>query len=1189
MKPLCLVLFPLAILAAEPKPALNPFWPGLDSPRLATPDWVGTPGVDAAVILAVDDMRINTVPKYETFLRPLIDRLKKSRGRAPISIMTCTVDPTDPQLQTWLKEGLNFDVHTTKHPCPLLGEAGFDAARQTVFECLDLLHMIPGNQPVAFRMPCCDSLSSPSPRFYAEIFPQASQGEKHLFIDSSVMNLITPEDKELPAEIVKDAEGRDRFAKYLPGRRGGKEWKQKSLAGFGTFIENHPYPYAINDACWEFPCVVPSDWESYNVQDKVNPRLLEDWKAALDACVLKKGAFTLIFHPHGWSSSEQLVSLVDYAESKYGKRVAFMNFAEAKAKLDHVSKDGHRAPGPKQQGVPLPDKAQGPGAWFVDLNGDGYDDLVVSNAREYGIYLYNPVEKKNVQWSLGWTNVLREGVAGDANSLPMIVRADGTNNGVWFKDGAMWVQNEDTNALPDKVRRIPYAELLKVPGPAPKSPQDSLAALHLKPGFTATLVANEPLVQDPVFVDWDTKGRMWVVEMGDYPFAPGETTKDGKVGQGKVSNLQAGRIKILEDTNGDGVYDKATLFLDGLTHPTSLAMWKNGVIVASIPDIFYAEDTDGDGKCDKREVWFTGFTAGNPQHLVNGFAWGLDGWFYGANGDSGGDILCPKTGKKVALGANDFRFNPRTLEFEIEAGRSQYGKWRDDWGNWFGNNNSVMGWHYYLPLHYLARNPSLAVKSIREVMNADKQVYPVSPPVRRFNWADATNTLTSGCCPMPYRDELFGDDGRNVMFVCEPANNLVHREVLNYDNVAIVSHRHPADTASEFIASEDNWFRPTMARTGPDGAVYVADMYRMVLEHPEWIPAAITKGLDIRAGEDKGRIYRVAKAGDQRAKADFSDPVAALQSPNGWVRDAAMRLLVEKQDRSAVPALQKLALNSPMPKSQVQAISTLALLGALKTDVLVKALESEDVDVRVNAVRLADVCNWTGALEAKMTALAEDASPRVRYQLALTLGDLPKNLRAKLEVRLKPSADKEPLIAVALKTSVGGTLARQVEKAAALPVITNNNPDRQKVVKQYAAAATLKGDAQRGHLLYNTICSVCHKLKGEGNEIGPDLGTVAGKPLDQVIESILDPNRAVEQRYAVQTVTTKDNKEHVGLIIEENGNNITLRTGTGTELLLLKDIGKRVSTGRSLMPDGLENLLKPQDVADVIAWIRQPK
>ncbi|MDB6004713.1 MAG: putative rane-bound dehydrogenase, partial [Prosthecobacter sp.] len=572
---------------------------------------------------------------------------------------------------------------------------------------------------------------------------------------------------------------------------------------------------------------------------------------------------------------------------------------------------------PALREYPLPDAAtlldaQGRdnGVRFVDLNGDGHEDIVLSNAREYGVFLLVPKEraKKNLQWDAGWSQVMREGKAGDANSLPLIVKADGSDNGVSFHDGAMWVASTQ--------QRVPFAELLKVPGPAPRSPQESLKALHVKPGFEAMLVAAEPLVQDPVFIDWDAKGRMWVVEMGDYPFAPGEKTKDGSIGQDKVSELQTGRVKILEDTNGDGVYDKSSLFLDGLKHPTGLAPWKNGVFIANIPDIFYAEDTDGDGKCDKRETWFTGFTAGNPQHLVNGFCWGLDGWFYGANGDSGGDITCVKTGKKVALGTNDFRFDPRTGEFALEGGRSQYGKWRDDFGNWFGNNNSTIGWHYWLPFRHLERHPEIVMKSVRADMNGEKRIYPVSPPVRRFNQGSAINTLTSGCSPMPFRDTTFGADGENVMFICEPANNLVHREVLNYDGASITSQRHPDDVGREFLASEDNWFRPSMARTGPDGALYVVDMYRLVLEHPEWIPAEIARGVDLRGGEDKGRIYRISKTGTPKTGTTMPDPIAAMASSNGWMRDTAQRLLIEKNDLAAIPELKKLLSAAPAVRLQ---------------------------------------------------------------------------------------------------------------------------------------------------------------------------------------------------------------------------------------------------------------------------------
>jgi putative membrane-bound dehydrogenase-like protein len=785
----------------------------------------------------------------------------------------------------------------------------------------------------------------------------------------------------------------------------------------------------------------------------------------------------------------------------------------------------------KLRGHPLPEMAGKPdsGARFVDLNGDGHEDIVVSNPREYGVFLFVPKEraKKNLQWDEGWSQVLREGKAGDANSLPLMVDANGRDQGVIFKDHAMWIEAAK--------KKIAFSELLKVPGPAPKSPQESLKALKLKAGYEAMLVAHEPLVQDPVFIDWDAKGRMWVVEMGDYPFAPGEKTNDGRVGQDKVSELQAGRVKILEDTNGDGVYDKSSLFLDGLKHPTGLAPWKNGVFVANIPDIFYAEDTDGDGKCDKRETWFTGFTAGNPQHLVNGFGWGLDGWFYGANGDSGGNITCVKTGKKIALGTNDFRFDPRTGEFALEGGRSQYGKWRDDFGNWFGNNNSTIGWHYWLPFRYLERHPEVVAKSVRGNLNDEKRVFPASPPVRRFNWASAVNTLTSGCSPMPFRDTSFGADGENVMFICEPANNLVHREVLHYEGASITSERHPGDAESEFIASEDNWFRPSMARTGPDGALYVVDMYRFVLEHPEWIPADIAKGLDLRGGEDKGRIYRIAKAGLPKSETTVSNPIKAMASSNGWKRDTAQRLLIERHDTSAVPELKKLLGASPAVR--IQAAFTTMQLGGMTP-------------------------------EEAFTTIKQMA-PQVRAAALTATGVLTDDVFIDLE---KPLLKQTPPKAL---------------PSATMPVITNNNPNRQKVVAQYVAeSGKLDGDAKRGSAVFQKVCMICHKMGDLGVEVGPDLKTVATKPREQLIEAIFDPNRAVEQRNAATQVTKKDKTLVVGQLAAETPGNITIRMPGGAEVVVLRtDIQEMKTLTTSIMPEGLESVLTAQDVADVLAFV----
>lgn len=769
--------------------------------------------------------------------------------------------------------------------------------------------------------------------------------------------------------------------------------------------------------------------------------------------------------------------------------------------------------------LPLPEVTRHGGVRFLDLNGDGHDDLVVSNPQGYGVFLYNPTEKKNVQWEVGWTQVLREGREGDPNALPLLADAAGRDTGARF-DGLDLVSA-------DGRLRVTRADLLRVPGPAPLSPAASLAALQLKPGYEARLIAHEPLVQDPVFFDWDARGRLWVVEMGDYPFAPGETTRDGKVGQERVSELQAGRVKILEDTDGDGVCDKATVFLDGLRHPTSLIPWKNGVFIAHIPEILFAEDTDGDGVCDRREPWFSGFTDGNPQHLVNGFCLGLDGWLHCANGDSGGDLVCHKTGKRVALGSNDFRFDPRSGELELEAGRTQYGKWRDAYGNWFGNNNSTWAWHYYLPLAYLTAHPERQPRALRSVTLEEKQVFPISPPMRRFNWASATHTLTSGCSPVPW------NDGRDdLLLVCEPANNLVHRQVIDYSAFPIRTARHPEDAGSEFLASRDNWFRPSLAREGPDGALYVADMYRLVLEHPEWIPAEIARGLDLRAGEKLGRIYRIAR---RDLKPAAFDP--RPDSPVRWLRDTAHRLLLEKGDARAADGLRELAAREDLPYA-----------------------------TRLQALCTAHVLN-PGAVAQPLHDLLRQGHPRVRGAARVAVG--------MQEVHPEELASWFPAAPKAAPT-------------VAAPVLGRASPDRQKVVARYVAALPgLQGDPARGAVIYERNCMACHRFGGRGIELGPDLATVAAKPDDQLLESIFDPNRAVELRNAAVEIRRKDGGVLMGLIALETPAAVTLRLVGGVELAVPRtEMASQRQLPVSLMPDGLEAVVSEQDAADLLAHLR---
>src|SRR5205823_1498181 len=283
---------------------------------------------------------------------------------------------------------------------------------------------------------------------------------------------------------------------------------------------------------------------------------------------------------------------------------------------------------------------------------------------------------------------------------------------------------------------------------------------------------------------------------------------------------------------------KATVFLDNLPFPTGVMTWRKGVLVTCAPEIIYAEDTDGDGKADKREVLFTGFREGNQQHRVNGPTWGLDNWVYGANGDSAGRIKSVKTGQEVDIRGRDFRFRPDSCEFELVTGGTQYGRCQDDWGNWFGGNNSNPAWHYALDDRYLRRNPHLTPPDPRVKVPTEPglpRVYPVSRTLPRFNDLHAANRFTSACSPTVYRDDLFGPAFAGNLFVCEPVHDLVSRLVVTPDGSTFHGRRAADELSSEFLASTDNWSRPVFARTGPDGALWVADMYRHVIEHPQWI------------------------------------------------------------------------------------------------------------------------------------------------------------------------------------------------------------------------------------------------------------------------------------------------------------------------------------------------------------------
>lgn len=537
---------------------------------------------------------------------------------------------------------------------------------------------------------------------------------------------------------------------------------------------------------------------------------------------------------------------------------------------------------------------------------------------------------------------------------------------------------------------------------APKAPGESIECFEVRDGFCVELACAEPLVSDPIAIDWGPDGRLWVVEMGGYPegrrrAADAGGTSYGDPGmKGRQRALGEGRVRFLEDIDQDGQFDRSTVFLDGLSFPTGVMVWGDGVLVTCAPKIFYVEDTDGDGKADHRETLFEGFVKENPQHQVNGLRWGLDNWIHGANGDNGGVVTSLKTGRQTDIHARDFRFRVETGEFETETGMSQYGRCRDDWGNWFGGRNLQPIWHCALDDKYLRRNPFLVPPDPTvDLMDPPTcaRVFPASSTLPRFNEFWTRNRFTAACGIAFYRDDLFGADFARSVFICEPTYNLVHRSVLHRRGVTFYSRRAADEQESEFLASTDHWFRPVQVRTGPDGALWIVDMYRLVIEHPDYIPEKWHGQLDFHAGRGRGRIYRVlprevpARPSPALSELPIERLVNALDHPNGPRRDRVQQMLVRSQDPAAVAPLRHLVLSSDRARVRLSALCTVDGLATIDTELLLHVMKDPHPAVRRHALRLAEpLVNESKLIQDALLERLGDPDAQVRLQLAYTLG-----------------------------------------------------------------------------------------------------------------------------------------------------------------------------------------------------------
>jgi putative membrane-bound dehydrogenase-like protein len=608
----------------------------------------------------------------------------------------------------------------------------------------------------------------------------------------------------------------------------------------------------------------------------------------------------------------------------------------------------------------------------------------------------------------------------------------------------------EANAAQTKSATKPLEKIVleRVPG---KSPEESLACIQVADGFRIELVAAEPHVMDPVAMAFDERGRLYVVEMRDYS----ERDKD-----------RAGRVRLLTDTDGDGRFDDAKVFAEDLSWPTAVACYDGGVFVGAAPDIFYLKDTDGDGVADQKTVVFRGFSRTNVQGMLNSFHWGLDHRIWGSTSTTGGEIswvvrsIAAGPDDPYSAGLNlrpldlqnrDFAIDPKTLAMVPTTGGGQHGMTFNHWGDRFVCHNSDHLQAIVFEERYLARNPYQSVVSARRSIAADgpqAEVFRISPVEA---WREARTRLrVAGLAPGPiegggraagyftsatgvtaYGGGLWSDDSEGLVYVADVGSNLVHRKRLLPDGVTYRGER--IDKDSEFVRSTDIWFRPVQMAIGPEGALYIADMYRETIEHPGSLPAELKSQLDLNSGNDMGRIYRVVPKDYKHStpkpldNASTDDLVAALDDANQWRRMTALRLLYERDNKAAIPALRQQFTTAKRPEGRIAILYALNEVAGPTEKDLIAGLSDSHPQVRRHAIRLSEpLLDSSATVSRKLLSLVADDDPVVQFQLALSIGEAKKrNAGYELAQILVKSSANPDIVAAALSSMAncaGGVL-----------------------------------------------------------------------------------------------------------------------------------------------------------------------
>jgi mono/diheme cytochrome c family protein/glucose/arabinose dehydrogenase len=648
-----------------------------------------------------------------------------------------------------------------------------------------------------------------------------------------------------------------------------------------------------------------------------------------------------------------------------------------------------------------------------------------------------------------------------------------------------------------------------LPDPSPRTPAEALASFKVAPGFRIELVAAEPLVEDPIAVAWDADGRLWAVEMRGYMMPDVDA---------KEENKPVGSIAVLEDTDGDGKMDKRTTFLDGLVMPRAIAMVKGGVLVAEPPTLWYCRDTDGDLKCDVKVEAYKGYARQGPvEHTDNGLLHNIDNWMYNA-----------KSSVRLRFDLN--ADGSPELTVEGTNFRGQWGITADNFGRLYHNSNSNYLQADVLGAEYFHRNANLpGGASTAGGIASDQNVYGIrpNPGVNRGYQASTLDErgrlrrTTATCGPGIYRGNQFPPELVGDAFIPEPGGNVVTHFAIEEKDGSVkakhVSYDDPEWGKREFIASTDERFRPVNCYTGPDGCLYVVDLYRGILQHKLYVTTFLRKQIIERklwTPLGMGRIYRVVHEGTppevppKLSHATSAELVTRLSHPNGWVRDTAQRLLVERGDTSVAPALAELATSGSDPLGRLHALWTLAGIGRLDYETLEQAVQDSHVKVACVAIHVSEPMldrkpadeferQEQDDLLHRVFDLGKDPRPQVRLQVALSLSGVKAPLvgAALRQVLLDNAANNS--IRTAVLSGLYGRELEFLQRLLADPAWQSDGKGRADVLHDLSACVANERNPGRVAFLFDYIAD--QKPATRWRQLAmldglADTATVKGKP-----------------------------------------------------------------------------------------------